>query len=392
VEIWDDMRALLASLEAEDLLRRPPVLEAADGPRLRVAGREVVSFASNDYLGLAGDPAVRAAAIEAIRRWGVGAGGSRLMAGTTAEHVQLERRLAEFEQVEAVVVASTGWMANQLAVAALAGAGDLICGDKLNHASLIDAARASGAVLRTYRHADLQRLRDLLDRYRSRHRRCLIVTDGVFSMDGDLAPLEALVGLKGEYDAQLLVDEAHATGVLGPGGRGAAALAGVSEHIDATVGTLSKALGSLGGFVAVPAVLAETIRNTGRPYLFTTALPPAVCAAACEALRIVHDEPQRREKLLGLAHRLRRRLDAGGASVADWPTPIVPVIVGTAAKALEVSQALLAEGLLVPAIRPPTVPRGTSRLRISLSSAHEEADVDRLAAAILARLGGQQGG
>ena len=377
MDIWSDMSEALAELAGVDLLRTERPVQSACGPRVTLGGREVVCLCSNDYLSLAAHPAVRAAAGEAIGRWGVGAGASRLISGTTELHMALERRLAEFKGSEAAVVTSTGWAANRVAVGALAGRGDLVLSDKLNHASILDAARCCGARLRTFAHRDVERLDTLLRRHRSGHRRCLIVTDSLFSMDGDLAPLAELAGLKRRYDAQLLIDEAHATGVLGACGRGAAELLGVEDAVDVTVGTLSKALGALGGFVAGPAPLIETIRNTGRAYIYTTAPPAALCAAAMSALDIVRDEPQRRQRLLALADELRSRLEDAGVGTGDSRSQIVPVLIGPAGRAVSVSKALLEEGFLVPAIRPPTVPRGASRLRVSLCADHDKKDIRR---------------
>jgi len=373
------MKAALDALGAADLLRAPAVVESACGPKVVVAGRQVVCLCGNDYLGLACDPAVKAAASEAIGRWGVGAGASRLVSGTTTLHVELERRLAEFKGAEAAIVMPTGWMANHVAIHALAGAGDLILSDKLNHASIIDAAMSSGARVRTYAHRDVRRAEALLERHRREHRRCLIVTDSLFSMDGDFAPLGELVELKNRHDAMLLIDEAHATGVFGEHGRGVAELLGVERDIDATVGTLSKAIGALGGFVAGPRALIETICNTGRAFMFTTALPPALCAAAMAAIQIIRDEPRRRSDLLQLAQVLRLRLSGAGFQVGNSVSQIIPVIIGGAPEAVRVSKALLEEGFLVPAIRPPTVPKGSSRLRVSLSAKHEQDDLRRFA-------------
>ena len=318
-----------------------------------------------------------------MQQWGVGAGASRQVCGSTDLHERLEARLAEFKHAPAAVVTPTGWMANHAAIAALAGTGDLILSDKGNHASIIDAARACGARLRTYAHADTARLAALLGRHRGDYGRCLIVTDTLFSMDGDLAPLAELVELKERFDAQLLVDEAHATGVLGDSGSGAAELVGVADRVDATVGTLSKALGGLGGFVAGPDVLIDTIRNTSRAFIYTTALPPALCAATIAALDIVRDEPARRRELLAAAERLRGQLRAAGVPAGRAVAQIIPVIVGDPADALALSAALLEDGFLIPAIRPPTVPPGTSRLRISLCAGHDPRDLDRLAETII---------
>jgi 8-amino-7-oxononanoate synthase len=377
MNIWQDMQSDLDSLAAADLLRQPVRLDSAAGPRVTVDGRELVCLCSNDYLSLANDPAVRTAAVEAIETWGFGAAASRLVSGTMQPHTQLEQALAAFKQTDDAVITPTGWMANHATIATLAGSGDLILCDKLNHASIIDAASACGARLRTYRHRDVERLEALLRRYRAGHRRCLIVTDSLFSMDGDLAPLGEIVKLKLQYDAQLLIDEAHATGVFGAAGRGAAELLGVEQHVDVTVGTLSKAIGSMGGFIAGPAVLADTIRNTSRAYIYTTAPPPAVCAAAMAGLEIIRTQPRRREELLQKAHCLRQALNDAGLDTGDSASQILPVVIGPAGRAMQVSRDLLAEGFLVPAIRPPTVPKGTSRLRISLCWGHTSEEIGK---------------
>lgn len=377
MDAWEPMRETLREMESADLLRRPVVLDSACGPTVTVDGRELVALCTNDYLSLAGAAEVRAAAVDAVQRWGVGAGASRLISGTTRVHAELEQRLAAFKGAEAAAVTSTGWMANQAAVCTLAGEGDLIVCDKLNHASLLDAARISGATLRTYAHGDAERLRRLLDKHRSRYKRCLIATDSLFSMDGDLAPLAELVEIKRAFDAMLLIDEAHATGVLGATGRGAAELLGVEDGVDATVGTLSKALGAAGGFVAGPQVLVDTIRNTARAYIYTTAPPPAICAAATAALEIVRREPQRRQHLAALSEDMRGRLREAGLDIRGSVSQIIPVVIGSAGEAMRVSRALLDAGFLVPAIRPPTVAPNTSRLRISLAAGHAPDDLHR---------------
>lgn len=386
MDVWQEMRDALRRREEADLLRRPAVVESACGPKVTLGGREVVCLCSNDYLSLAADARVCAAAVEAVRRWGVGAGASRLISGTSAVHVELERRLAEFKCVPAAVVTSTGWMANHVAVSALAGRGDLVLCDKLNHASLIDAARSSGAVLRTYPHRDTRRLARLLVRLRGRFRRCLIATDSLFSMDGDLAPLKRLAALKRAHGAQLLIDEAHATGVVGANGRGVAERLDVEGEVDVVVGTLSKAIGSLGGFVAGPTELIDTITNAGRAFIYTTAPPPAVCAAALAALELIRSEPHRRRRLLAAADELRAALRARGLDTGESAAQIIPIVLGEAGRALRVSERLLAAGFFVPAVRPPTVPRGTSRLRVSLCAGHRRADLLRFVDALVESL------
>ena len=383
MDIWQQIQAEVDGLAAKDLLRKPTVVDSACGAHVTVAGREIVCFCSNDYLCLAADPAVKKAATGAITKWGVGSGASRLVSGTSTLHVELEKKIADFKCTESAIAASTGWMANQIAITALVSSGDLVLADKLNHASIIDAVRASGAKLRTYAHNNTDRLRNLLEKNRSQFKRCLIVTDSLFSMDGDFAPLEDLVAIKNDFDAQLLIDEAHATGVLGECGRGVAELAGVEDQIDVTVGTLSKAIGSLGGFVAGPAVLIEKIRNTSRPYIYTTALPPALCAAAIESLRIIRDEPHRRQRVLSMATFLKGALTAGGLDVSHSQSQIIPVIVGDPGEAMRFSEQLLSAGFLVPAIRPPTVASGTSRLRVSVCAGHSDQDIEGLVEAMV---------
>ncbi len=351
------------------------VVESPAGARITVRGRSVVCLCSNDYLSLANNPAVKVAATEAIETWGVGSAASRLISGTMSPHVSLEQQLANFKGTEGAVVTSTGWMANHVVIHALGGKGDLILCDKLNHASILDAARSSGAYVRTYAHRDTARAEKLLNAHRRRYRRCLIVTDSLFSMDGDIAPLVELVELKRRFDAQLVIDEAHATGVLGPTGRGVAELLGVEDEIDATVGTLSKAIGTMGGFVAGPRVLIETIRNQGRPFIYTTALPPGICASAGKALEIIRTCPEPRQRLLAMADRLREQLAATGFDTRDSQTQIIPVVIGETADVVEVARRLLEAGFFVPAIRPPTVPKGTERLRISLCANHDPADL-----------------
>ena len=382
MDVFQQMQQDLDALADRDLLRSPVTVESACGPVVSIGGRKVLCFCSNDYLSLANHPAVRSAARQAIDQWGVGAGASRLICGSTSCHVQLEKQLAAFKQTPDAVVTSTGWMANRVAIHALASRGDLVLCDKLNHASILDAAASSGATVRTYLHRDTNRLEMLLGRHRQGAKRCLIVTDSVFSMDGDIAPLVDLAALKKKYDAQLLVDEAHATGLLGAAGRGAAELLGVEDDIDATVGTLSKAIGSIGGFVAGPKPLIDTIRNTGRAFIYTTAPPAAACAAALAAMELIVASPSRRADLLKAAADLRNRLRDIGLSVPDTTrrdvTPIIPVIVGQAGRAADIAAQLLDSGILLPAIRPPTVPPGSSRLRISLCASHTPEQIETL--------------
>jgi 8-amino-7-oxononanoate synthase len=367
-------------------LRRTLVAHGAAAPgRLERDGRSLVNFASNDYLGLASDPRVVAAAVRAAEAFGWGAGASPLVSGGRTPHRELAEALAAFEGTEAAVLFPTGFAANLGAIAALVGPGDVVYADRLDHACLIAGARLSGARLRVYPHGDAGRLGAILARDRGRFRRSLIATDGVFSMDGDLAPLVELVELAERSGAMLLVDEAHGTGVFGPDGRGAASECGVAGRIPIRVGTLSKALGSLGGFVAGSRRLIDRLVNHAPTLIYSTALPPAAAVAAQAALAIAQAEPWRRERVRVLGDRLRGALTAAGFEVLPSTGPIVPVPLGDPARAVALADRLRACGFLVPAIRPPTVPAGTSRLRISLTAAHTEEDI----AALVRVLGGR---
>jgi 8-amino-7-oxononanoate synthase len=362
-------------------------LESLPGPRIRLRGRELVSFASNDYLNLAGDPRLARAAARAARRYGAGAGASPLVSGYLPPLRALERDLARWEETDSSLVFSSGYLANLGVVASLANEQDALFSDELNHASLIDACRLSRARVHVYRHADVNHLNNLLrDQGRSARRR-LILSDTVFSMDGDLAPLADLLDLAQRHDTLLVIDEAHATGVLGEDGRG------VSESIPRTaldsdriikVGTLSKALGAQGGFVCGSRGLVEWLENRARPYIFSTALAPPVAAAARRAVALVRQEPERRRQLLALAAQLRDQLRDLGYPESRSCCQIVPLIIGDAAEAVELSRRLEQQGLLVPAIRPPSVPVGTARLRISLTAGHSEEDIHRLTGALQA--------
>jgi 8-amino-7-oxononanoate synthase len=356
---------------------------AAPG-RLERDGRSLVNFASNDYLGLASDPRVVAAAVRTAEVFGWGASASALVSGGRTPHRELAEALAAFEGTEAAVLFPSGFAANLGTIAALVGPGDAVYADRLDHACLIAGARLSGARLRVYPHNDAARLESILARDRGRFRRSLIATDGVFSMDGDLAPLAELVELAERFGAMLLVDEAHGTGVFGPDGRGAASECGVAERVPIRVGTLSKALGSLGGFVAGARRLIDHLVNRAPALIYSTALPPAAAAAALTALAIVQAEPWRRERVRALGDRLRGVLMAAGFDVLPSTGPIVPVPLGDPTRAVARAARLRDRGFLVPAIRPPTVPEGTSRLRISLTAAHSDDDVAGLVRALYA--------
>jgi 8-amino-7-oxononanoate synthase len=377
----DVLAAGLAQLEAQQLYRRRRVVGHAPGlgpAEALVDGRCCLVFCSNDYLGLARDPRVAAAMGCAARAWGAGAGGAHLVTGHTREHHALEEALAAFAGRARAVLFSTGYMANLGLVTALAGRGDLVAEDRLNHASLLDAARLSGALVRRYAHADAAAA---ATRLRAGARRRLLVTDGVFSMDGDAAPLAALADACTRQGAWLVVDDAHGFGVVGPGGRGSLAAAGLApEAAAAVVGTLGKAFGTFGAFVAGDEALVETLIQRARSYIYTTAPPPAVAAATRAALDIACAEEWRRERLAALVARFRGGAAGLGLQLMPSSTPIQPVLAGSPGAALAASAALFEAGLWVTAIRPPTVRE--ARLRVTLSAAHEPADVDRLLEAL----------
>lgn len=369
----------LARVEADGLHRARREAKLLSGGRIELAGRTLVNFASNDYLGLATEPSVIAAAQAALGRGSVGSGASALVSGRTAQHAELERKLAEFEGEEDAVLFPTGYAANVGTISALVGADDIVFNDRLNHSCLIDGCRLAGASLRVYRSDRLESLERHLAAAAGHHRRW-IVTDGVFGMDGTVAPLSDLCDIADRHDATLIVDEAHGTGILGDHGRGACERCGVEGRGVIRTGTLSKAVGALGGFVAGPKVLTDYLWHHAKTQMFSTALPPAICAAAAEAVRLIAAEPERRTRLAARSDRLRDRLRGAGLNVpGDIGVPIVPVVLGEPERAVAAGQELARRGCLVAVIRPPTVPRGTARLRVSLSAVHDEGAVDALA-------------
>ena len=372
---------LQAGLEDRDrraIRRRLRLLDGGIGPRVTIDGRSVIQLCSNDYLGLAAHPAVARAAADAALEHGAGAGSARLIVGTSTAHAALERDVAALKRTEAAVVLSSGYHANTGVLPILAGAEDVIFSDELNHASLIDGCRLSRAAVRVYRHADAGHLERLL-READGFRRRLVVTETVFGMDGDLAPLADVVESARRHDAWVVVDEAHATGVFGRNGGGLVSQLGLTDAVDVQIGTLSKALGSLGGYVAGSAALVDWVINAARTFIYTTALPPAAVAAARTAIAVLAAEPERRDRVWSHAAWLRARLTGIGYRLGPSRSPILPVLVGGADEAVRLSEALLARGVLAPAIRPPTVPDGTARLRVAPTATHTASD---LAAAI----------
>jgi len=378
--IFQHLADQLAELGRNGLMRRRLVRENPQGPHIVVEGQEYLAFCSNDYLGLANHPAIAHAAIDAVMRYGVGEGGSHLLSGHNALHERLEGKLAEFVGMPRALLFSTGYQANIGAVTALVGPGDAVFSDNLNHASLIDGVRLSRARVVRYPHVDLASLERALGD--SQERVKLIATDGVFSMDGDVAPLKGLLELCERHDAWLLVDDAHGFGVMGLGGRGSPTHFRLRSPRIVYVGTLGKAAGVAGAFVAGAAEVVEMVLQRARTYIYTTAAPALLAAALEASLRLIREEEWRRRRLRELVRTLREAVGGSDAALAPSDTPIQPLILGTSAEAMRISARLREQGILVPAIRPPTVPEGAARLRISLSAAHSEQDVLRLAAVL----------
>jgi 8-amino-7-oxononanoate synthase len=377
-----DLQDRLDELKGLGLYRRMRMVSGPQGPHVVLDGKPVLLLCSNNYLGLADHPRVREAAADAAMRWGAGAGASRLVSGNMTLHRRLEERLAAFKGTQSALLFGSGYLANIGVVPALARRGELVFSDELNHASIIDGCRLSGAETFVYRHADLDHLAWGLRNADGRG--ALIVTDGVFSMDGDIAPLEAIVELARHHDVRVMVDDAHGTGTLGPDGRGTVAAAGLEGEVDVIVGTLGKALGSYGAFVACDGALARYLVNSARGLIFSTGLPPASAAAAIAALELIGEQPRRVERLAANADALRAALAREGFDVAGSETQIVPLIVGDADLALRICEAALECGVFAQAIRPPTVPEGTSRLRLAVMASHTRTEL-RDAARTLAR-------
>ena len=365
----------LAELEQQGLLRVCRRIDAIQGGKVLVGGDWKVNLASNNYLGMTEHPKVRREAQEAIARFGTGAGSSRLMGGTFPFHEALEEEIARFKGSEAALVFPAGYMAGIGIVTALVGAGDLVIGDRLNHASLIDACRLSGAAFRLYPHADAGRLEEALQARRGRYRRALVVTEGLFSLDGDIAPLPQIVESARRHDCWVLLDDAHATGVLGPSGRGTLEHFGITPEGILQMGTLSKALGSAGGFLAAPRVVVEYLKNRARSFIYTTALPAASAAAACAALKVLEEEPLWRRRLLENTRRWISGLREIGVDLLSEMSPIVPIRAGSNHETMRLAEQLLEEGVYAPGIRPPTVPEGSARIRTSLSALHTAEDL-----------------
>jgi 7-keto-8-aminopelargonate synthetase-like enzyme len=402
-----DLNLRLAALREEGLLRELRRVNSPQGPRIEIGGRELLNFSSNDYLGLAHHPAVRSAAVKAVDEFGAGSGASRLVCGSLAPHHELEEALAAWKGTEAALTFSTGYATALGVITALLGKDDIIVVDKLVHACIVDAARLSGAKLRVFKHndlGDLERILKWADKARSAERgarntthgnvsiitprssrpRVLIITESVFSMDGDLAPLRDLVALKEKYGAWLMVDEAHASGLFGPGRRGLAEEHGVAGQIEVQMGTLGKAVGAGGGYVCGSRVLVDFLVNRARSLIFSTAPVPSQAAAARAGIELIQSAEGRERcgRLWALVDLLKSELVGAGWSPGPVRSPIVPLIVGTEQRAMTVAAALRARGVFVPAIRFPTVARGAARLRVTLSAAHSAADIVELTGAL----------
>ena len=371
----DFLKERLAELEQGGFAIRPRVLEGPTGARARFDGRDVINLASNNYLGLANHPRMNAAAAKAAAELGAGSGAVRTISGTMAMHRELERRFADFKHAEDALMFQSGFTANSGTVAAVLDKEDVIVSDRLNHASIIDGARLSRAEIKVFEHRDADHADALLAETKRAGRRQLLITDGVFSMDGDIAPLPALVEVAEKHDAIMMIDDAHASGVLGAGGAGTVDHFGLHGRVDIQVGTLSKAIGVLGGFIAGPTQLIEWLVNRGRPFLFSTSAPPAVVAACIEALEIIREEPERLERLWRNTRTFKAGLHELGFDTGESETPITPVITGDETTTQTFARRLFEEGVFTPAIVYPTVVKGRARVRTIVTADHTEADL-----------------
>ncbi|MDT8316595.1 MAG: 8-amino-7-oxononanoate synthase [bacterium] len=375
----------LAEIRDKGLFRLLRTVETAQGSRVRIDGREMILLCSNDYLGLANHPKVKEAAHDAIEKYGFGSGASRLISGSMTPHREFEDRFAKFKGTEAALLFNSGYAANTGVIPAITGFDDTIFSDRLNHASIVDGCRLSRADFRRYRHLDMKALERYLIYHSENNEeggRKIIVTDGVFSMDGDIAPLDKIVALSKEYDCMLMVDDAHGTGVLGASGKGSAEHFGIAtEDIYIYMGTLGKALGSYGAYVAGSRELIDYLVNKARSFIYSTSLPPAMAAAAIASIEIMEDEPERRRRLLENAALMRHGLRDIGFEIMDSHTQIIPILTGDSGIACKMMDLLMDEGVYVLAIRPPSVPEGTSRLRVTVTSEHSQDDLNKAIAA-----------
>ncbi|HEX4735751.1 MAG TPA: 8-amino-7-oxononanoate synthase [Thermoleophilaceae bacterium] len=378
----DELQARLDDLRDQGLYRKLRLISGPQGPRVLLDGKPVLLLCSNNYLGLADHPRVRQAAADAAMRWGAGAGASRLVSGNMTIHRRLEERIAEFKGAEACLLFGSGYLANSGIVSALAREGDVVFSDALNHASIVDGCRLARARTFVYDHCDIDHLEWGLREAGGRG--ALIVTDGIFSMDGDVAPLERIVELAHEYDARVMVDDAHGLGAVGPGGRGSVADAGLEDEVDVVVGTLGKALGSYGAYACMSRTMSKYLINTARTLIFSTALSPPAVAAAGAALDLLIEEPRRVDRLQRNAKIMREALAGQGMATGDSTTQVLPLVVGTAGDAVRVCERALEKGIFAQAIRPPTVPEGSSRLRLAVMATHTRTELQEAAAVLAA--------
>ena len=367
----------LSKIKESGLYRELKAVENAQDTRIDIEGKTYLSFCSNNYLGLANHPSVIEAVKKAVDEYGWGACASRLVSGNMTLHEALEKEISRFKRKDAAIVFPTGYMANLGVISSLVSGGDLVVSDKLNHASIIDGCRLSGAVFRVYAHCNMEKLENILKKS-SKYNRKLIVTDSVFSMDGDLAPLPDIVRIAKKYNAMVMVDEAHGTGVFGENGRGVVEHFNLDKEVDVVMGTLSKAIGSLGGYVCGDDDLISYLRNKARPFMYTTALPPAVCAASIASINLIQEDPSLREVLWNNVCCIKERLGLLGIDMISSQSQIIPLLIGDTQKAVDISKLLYERGVLIPAIRPPTVPANSSRLRMTVMSSHTQDDLESL--------------
>lgn len=366
----------ISRLKGKGLLRKLLVVEPGEGSSLVIDGKRVVNLSSNNYLGLSNHPTIKEASIRAIERYGAGAGASRLISGHTNTTKELEERIARFKSTEAALVFGSGYLANIGIIPSIAGEGDVIIADRLNHASIFEGCRISRARLLIYKHKDINQLEEILRRYSSCKTR-LVITDGLFSMDGDIAPLKDIVSIAKRFGAMVMVDDAHATGVLGKSGRGTMDHLGIKDGVDIQMGTLSKAIGCYGGYVAGDKSLIDYLINRARSFMFTTALPPAIAAAAIAAFDIIEKMPEIRERLWENRGYYFKAVTGLGLDTGMSESQIIPVMIGDEKRGLEFSEKLLELGVYAPAIRPPTVPKGKTRIRTSIMATHTKEEIDR---------------
>ena len=367
----------LIKIKESGLYRELKVVGNAQDTHVEIEGKTFLSFCSNNYLGLANHPFVVKAVKDAVEKYGWGAGASRLVSGNMTLHETLEKEISMFKRKEAAIVFPTGYMANLGAISTLVSSGDVVICDKLNHASIIDGCRLSGADFRVYAHCNMEKLENILKKS-SKYKRKLIVTDSVFSMDGDLAPLPDIVRIAAKHNAMVMVDEAHGTGVFGKNGMGVVEHFNLNNDVDIVMGTLSKAIGSLGGYVTGNIDLISYLRNKARSFMYTTALPPAVCAASIAGIKLIQEDSSIRDSLWQNVHFVKNKLRSLNINTISSESQIIPILIGDAQKAVAISKSLYESGILIPAIRPPTVPSNSSRLRMTVMSSHTQRDLEKL--------------